>query len=108
MDTRKYEMKQCGREITTAVEDMDRNAPTNIPSDDLPPHNCRQDLSAFIRNSLPLQCRTFVKQFQIYIECCTNELLKCVIQTSMQLRMKWRKKLLRNNCYILKCKIFFQ
>lgn len=28
--------------VTTAVEDIDRNAPTNIPSDDLPPHNCRK------------------------------------------------------------------
>ena len=34
-------MLQFVQEITTAVEDMDKNAPTNIPSDDLPPHNCR-------------------------------------------------------------------
>jgi len=39
---------------------MDRNAPTNIPSDDLPPHNCRQDLGAFIRNSLTPKWNFFI------------------------------------------------
>lgn len=27
--------------VTTAVEDIDRNAPTNTPSEGLPPHNCK-------------------------------------------------------------------
>ena len=45
-------MQQFGLEVTTAVEDIDKNAPTNIPSDDLPPHNCRKNVAACIRNSL--------------------------------------------------------
>jgi hypothetical protein len=28
---------------TTAVDDIDRNAPTNIPSVSLPPHNCNEE-----------------------------------------------------------------
>lgn len=28
--------------FTTAVEDMERNAPTNTPSEALPPHNCKK------------------------------------------------------------------
>lgn len=30
-------------EYTTAVDDIDRNAPTNIPSVSLPPHNCNEE-----------------------------------------------------------------
>ena len=31
------------KRITTAVDDMERNEPTNTPSEDLPPHNCNMD-----------------------------------------------------------------
>lgn len=30
-------------EYTTAVDDIERNAPTNIPSVSLPPHNCNEE-----------------------------------------------------------------
>ena len=30
-------------EYTTAVDDIERKAPTNIPSVSLPPHNCNEE-----------------------------------------------------------------
>jgi hypothetical protein len=35
-------MTHLDKVFTTAVEDIERNAPTNTPSEDLPPHNCKQ------------------------------------------------------------------
>lgn len=34
---------QVKLEYTTAVDDIERNAPTNIPSVSLPPHNCNEE-----------------------------------------------------------------
>ena len=33
--------KEMDRKYTTAVEDIERKQPTNMPSDNFAPHNCR-------------------------------------------------------------------
>lgn len=75
------------RRITTAVEDIDRSAPTNTPSEGLPPHNCRKDAAAYIRKSLMevysyLNNKVYqLKKFQLNAQLMSaREQLICFLQ----------------------------